>query len=263
MSLLIALDSSQRTNSSDNTDDFTTSFSPAPALYKKPGYAWMVALHKANLWYSFYNVSDALYNNNTFLINLGAGFVPITLDNGIYNINQLNVEIQSKITAAGGTGASVAIVPDFPRLKIGLYIDSTSGYIVDLDGNNSNLYKLFGFTLAQATTTYDGITPGPVVFGDLTADITNGLDNLYINCNLVRGSWFGSKTGRTLYSFTPSVPPGASIEIVINNPIYLPIDEQSGMIKEIRMYITDNQGRRVDFNGEDMQFLLHFKLVEI
>lgn len=260
MSFLIALDSTTRQIPTDPTDNFITSFDPPLPLYRKAGHAWHVSLHKLNCWYSFYNISASLYQNNIIGIDIGAGMVYYTIPDGIYNINQLNSTIQEFIANAGGNPSFLAIIPNFPELRIILQIDPTSLYQVDLNpGTSSNFYTLLGFTLGQVTAGNITVTTQGVDVGN----ITNGIDNLYVNCSLVRGSWFRSKSGRVLFSFVPDTAPGSNIEIIPNTPIYLPIDDGTDHIRDIRMSITDNEGRRVDFNGEDFQYLLHFRLEEI
>lgn len=274
MSFLVSLDSTRRSNLTDPTDNYVTVFTPNLQLYKKEGYAWMVALHKATMWYSFYNISESLYQNSKLEVSDdgGATLHVIQIPDGIYNIYDLNSRIQSLITSnrSLGAGSNVSLIPNFNQLKIGVYITPASNYQVRFDPvltnpNGSNFYLLLGFDFAQAAATM--ITPiddaSGVVEGVNVADITNGLDNLYITCSLARGSYFGGQISKTLYSFVPNSPPGSSIEVIPQNVIYCPIDDQNGNIREIRMAVVDNLGRRVNFNGEDIQYLLHFKLIEI
>jgi len=261
MSFLIALDSTNRQVPQEPTHNFTTFFDPPLALYKKPGHAWHVALHKLNCWYSFYNISAADYNNHQIGVDFGGGMQYLTIPDGIYNIYQLSDAINSLILTAGGVAGNVTLVPNFPRLRIILQI--SGGYEVDLDPNNipggSTLYQLLGFSLAQVTG--GNITVSTE--GANVADITNGIDNLYVNCSLVRGSWFRSKSSRVLFSFIPDSPPGSSIQVIPQVPIYLPVEDGTDYIREINMKITDNEDRIVDFNGEDFQYLLHFELRKI
>lgn len=258
---MIALDSSTRQITAQPTDNFTTQFDPPLPLYRKPGKTWMVSLHKLNCWYSYYNISAALYNNNKIRIDVGAGFQDIIIPDGVYNIYQLSDKIKEIIAAPpiSGNPAFVSIVPNFPELRIILQIDAGSGYSIDLNpATASDFYILLGFSAAQVAAPITVTTQGADV-----GNVTVGIDNLYVNCSLVRGSWFRSKSGRVIFSFVPNTPPGSNIEIIPQQPIYLPIDDGTDHIREITMSITDNEGRRVDFNGEDFQYLLHFKLMEI
>lgn len=274
MSFLVTLDSTRRSNPSEKTDSYVTVFNPGLTLYKKEGYMWTVALVTANMWYSFYNLSASLYQNTVLEVSddNGATFWPITIPDGVYNIYDLNSIIQSLITSNPnlGLGSSVSLIPNFNRLRINVSITPASGYQVRFDPvltnpNGSDFYKLLGFDFAQAAATM--ITPitdasGPIE-GVLVGDITNGLDNLYITCSLVRGSYFGGGLSKVLYSFVPNSAPGSSIRIDVTNPIGVPINIDNDTIREIRMSVVDNLGRRVDFNNEDIQYLLHFKLIEI
>ena len=258
MSFTVALDSTQRENTTEPTHNFTTTFNPPIQTYNKEGYMWAVGLVKANLWYSFFNIIDSQYNNAQFRwVDELAVVHDFTIPDGVYNIYQLSTVIQENITAQGGTGSNISIVPNFPELKIQLVITPGSFYEVDL--SVSDFYKLLGFTDTQALS--GNITS--TTQGDLVGDITNGIDNLYINCDIVAGSWYNSDSSSVLHSFVPNSPPGSNLDIVPIKIIYLPVKEQTDYLRSIRMYITDNQGRFVNLNGEDTQYLLHFKLIEI
>jgi hypothetical protein len=274
MSFLVTLDSTRRSNQSEATDNFVQVFNPGLTLYKKEGYMWTVALITANMWYSFYNISEPLYQNSKLEVSDdgGATFHVIQIPDGIYNIYDLNSRIQSLITSnpSLGAGSNVSLIPNFNQLKIGLFITPASNYQVRFDPvltnpNGSNFYKLLGFDFAQANATMGSpITDASgVVEGVLVGDITNGLDVLFITNSLVRGSYYAGGLSKVLYTFTPNSPPGSSIRLDITNPIYVPINVDNDTIREIRMAIVDNLGRRVDFNGEDIQYLLHFKLIEM
>lgn len=274
MSFLVSLDSTRRSNQNDETDNYVTVFTPNLQLYKKEGYMWTVALHKATMWYSFYNISESLYQNSKLEVSDdgGATFHVIQIPDGIYNIYDLNSRIQSLITShpSLGAGSNLSLIPNFNQLRIQVFITPASNYQVRFDPvltnpNGSNFYLLLGFDFAQANATIGApITDASgVVEGVNPADITNGLDNLYIRCSLVRGSYFGGELSKTLFSFVPNSPPGSSIEVIPANPIYVPVQDENGTLREIRMSIVDNLGRRVNFNGEDIQYLLHFKLTEV
>lgn len=273
MSFLVSLDSNKRSNQSDSTDDFITTFLPNLQLYRKEGHAWMVALHKATLNYSWYNLSAPLYQNTVLEVSDdGVNYYPITIPDGIYNYIQLSNRIQSLITSNVnlGLGSSVSLQANFSQLRLGVFITPGSGYFVRFDPvltnpNGSNFYKLLGFDFAQAAATM--ITPindaSGVVEGVNPGNITFDVSNIYLTCSLVRGSYLGGQLSKTLYSFIPNSPPGSYLEVVPNVPVYVPIEDSNGNIREIRMAIVDNFGRRVDLNGEASQYLLHFQLLPV
>lgn len=258
MSFTIALSSDLRENTNQPTHDFEIEFTPPITTYNKDGYKWAVGLIRANGWYSYFNISETKYQNSTFTYVDELDVVHnLTIPDGNYNIYQLSERIQSLITLNGGIGSNISIIPNFPELKIILSIEPGSLYEVDL--STSNFYTLLGFTEAQATGGNITVTTQ----GDLVGDITNGIDNIYINCNLIRGSWFNSKSSNVLYSYVPESPPGSNLNIVPQKVVYMPIDQQTDYIRSIRIWQTDNLDRSVDFNNESWQYLLHFKLIEL
>jgi hypothetical protein len=256
MSLQIALDSTDRQNPLEPSNNFTTRFNPPIFLNNKPGYSWVVALVKCNCWYSFYNIKGTTYNNNTLRYRI-SGVAPwqtITIPNGIYNITQLNNVIQGLIIANGDVGANVSIVPNFSELKISMVV--VAPYQVDL--SIGDFYRLLGFTAAQAAVPITAPVQGLNV-----GDITNGLDNLYITTNIVQQSWYKSNQGSVLYSFVPNSPPGSNISVIPSQLIYIPVKTDNGLVSNINMRIIDNRNRDVDFENQEFQYLLHFKQIEV
>ena len=258
MSFTINLNSTNIVNARDTTDDFEIDFDPPIYLYNKDNYKWAVGLVKAIGSYSFYNISSSLFGNADFRwIDELAVVHDFTIPDGNYNIYQLSDAIQQNITIQGGTGSNISIVPNFPELKIKLVITPGSLYEVDL--SVSNFYKLLGFTDAQALS-------GNIISttqGDNKGDITNGVNALFINCSLVVGSWENSESSNIIHSYVPEKPTGAELNIIPQKVIYIPIKEQTDFIRRIRMWQTDNRDRRVDFNGENWNYMLHFKLIEL
>lgn len=249
MSILLALSSSNR--SRGFTDDFFIDFPQAINLEQKPGYQWMVSLHRVSTWFSFYNVSSD-YGNNVlrYSSDNGATWTNLTVPSGQYSYVQLDAAINALIVANGDVANNINILANFSELKFILKV--TAPYQVDL--SFGNLYQLLGFSTAQIaapiTTTTQGL---------LSANIQNNLNELYLNCSLVNGSWFNDSLGETLNSFLPSTPAGSNILVQYAQPIYIPLRTDTQYIRSVRVYLRDNLGRRVNLNGEDLQVILHLR----
>lgn len=246
MSIFLAIDSDKRSNTSDFTHDFIIDFDPAIRLDNRAGHVWTLGLVNLKCWYSFYNISASQYNNATFIYNA----TTYTIEDGVYNIDQLNTAIQALI---GSTDVTLLTLDS--QLKIAVSV--TAG---TLDFSVGNFYTLLGFDSTQGSTPIVG--PDTVV-GNNVADVTNGIDTLYVNCNVVQGSWTGSTSGEVIFSFIPNKPPGRALDYSPVNIIYLPVVEQTGYLRSLRMYITDNLGRPVDFNGETISYLIHMKQIPV
>jgi len=259
MSLLVSLDSTFRQSPSELSSNFNTSFNPALALYKKEGYQWACALVRLEMWYSFFNLSAVNYQNTQFQVNWGAGNTLITITDGVYNIYDLSNAMNAAIVAAGApAGTYVSLIPNFNLLKIALQVEA--GTTIDLLPGTSDFYKLLGFDLAQASVAY----VGPLTtLGNLPGDITNGVDNIQVLCSIVRGSYSSGKSGRVLFTFTPNAAPGSNIAIVPVAPLYTPVELSNDAIRDIKITLQDNRGRIVDLNNQNLQVLLHLKLIEV
>ena len=247
MSLNLTLSSNDRSNVNDKTHDFKVKFEPPINLSTpREGYIWTMGLKSMKCWYSFYNIDASAYSNATFIWNA----TTYTITDGVYNIFQL----QSAVDALIGAG-NVTLQILESQLKIAIIVNSGT-----LDLSVGDLYKLFGFSPAQAATPMVAVS---TTIGDNVADVTNGIDNLYVNCDLATGTWTGKFAGSVIFEFVPNKLPGRNLEYNPINIVYLPIKLQTGYIREMRFWITDNLGRKVNFNGEDFVYTIHLKQVRI
>jgi hypothetical protein len=259
MSIFLALDSDRRSIATDPSHDFVIDFEPPIRLDNKPGCLWSLALINLKTWYSFYNISAPLYNNATFTFNGNTH----TISPGVYNLFQMSAAMNALIQTTD-PGFFISLVPNDPHLTVLVNVITAAG-ILNIDpllpaNAGSQLYKLLGFSDALAAVPMVGPS---ITEGDLVADVTNGIDVLYVNCNIVHGTYTGQTTGEVIFSFQPNKPPGRALDFTPINPLYLPIVEQSNYIRSIRLYITDNLGRPVDFNGETFSYILHCKLISL
>lgn len=251
MSILLTLDSTQVAGAT--SDDFRVSYY-APIELGDAN--WEVGLVSANLWYSFYNIA-AEYSNNTleYSIDSGANWTTITIPDGAYQITQIDAEIKRQMKDNGHFDNSdvnnpkyyISIEPDYPTSKVRIVITNPT-YQVDL--STGSLHSLLGFAAAVVSSTSVGNT---------VADITRGLNTINIRCDVVDGSYNNGLAGDIIYNFVPDTIPGGNISVVPNERIYIPVRRQT-QIQNIRIYLADNQNRRVNLNGEPTTYLLHMRL---
>lgn len=83
------------------------------------------------------------------------------------------------------------------------------------------------------------------------------INNLRIECDLVTGSFHNGKNTHTLYEFYPKVDPGYKISEHPQHLIYLPINRRR--ISTVNVSIVDQDGKLVDFRGEQITCRLHLK----
>lgn len=251
MSILLNLDSSRANTTTSH--DFTLHIPEGIQLHEN----WSVALVSAQLWYSYVNISQAKGNNIFTYIDDTSTSYDIVVNDGMYNISDINdllyaFQVDNEHDTAGVV--PVSIEPNYNTSNVDITIAQASNFVVDL--STSLMYSLFGFSAAQAATPLDETTTGESI-----ADISGGRSKILICTSLLEGSdsmWDNTTKGTALYSFSPDTPPGSLMTIEPSERIYLHMDNQS-RIARIRMYILDNQGNVVDMRGENCTYMVHLK----
>lgn len=248
MSYLLKLDSSLISGA--NPDDFSIQYAKH---IQTPGH-WEVGLIKAFLWYSWHNVSSDNGNNIIRYSKDGGSTweANIVIPNGIYSVTDINDYMQLEMKTrgdwdAGGETYYASLLPNFNTLKV--IASLSNNYAFDFTAGSIN--ELLGFNSQVVTATKSAENP---------ADITRGVNALEINSDLTDAGWSNEFSGNTLFTFIPSSAPGSNLEITPNPAIYLSLNKQS--IQRIRMWVTDQQNRRVNFNGENATYLLHIRKVK-
>lgn len=240
--------SSDDRRSTSTTDDFSIAYQPPPSI---PG-NWMIALESFSMWYSYYNIAPN-YDNQTFKYYNGSTWKTITITPGLYTIPDLNNFLLASMKANGDSGTDVnnndvfyiTLTPNYNTFK--LLISISNGYQVDL--TDGYLYEMLGFEPIVINSSQEGVN---------NVNITNGVNRILIHVDCVVGSYKGSSAADILYSFNPDGAPSSLIQIKPNRLIWLPINK-TNYLTDIRLYITDQQGRRIDLNGEEVSCSLVLK----
>lgn len=260
MSLLLKLDSSTALSvisGEDQTDDFTIEF---PSPINLAGSPYEMALIKLNLWYSWYNISS-VKGNNILRYHNGALFRPnIIIPDGQYTLDQLNDLLHDEMKANGDFTVSafgvdeydIEITPNFATLRTNILITGVPSYQLDLTVSTLNL--LLGWTSIIVTDANDGD-------GQNVANINDDINSIIAHCDVIagNGSYSNSVKSDVLHSFVPNSIPGTNIDVDPQHKIYLPLNVRENQVSSIRVRITDNLDRRLDFNNEPVTWLLHIR----
>ena len=209
-----------------------------------------IALLKAQVWYSWANISATIGNNVIrYSHNSGTNWNSITIPDGTYSITQLETYIHSVMKDnshynSGDNTYYVNFVPNYATFK--LRIELSNNYQLDL--TQSTIYTLLG----HANTTLTSTTTGA---GNV--DITAGVNSIDIRCNLVKNSYNNGSFSDTIQSFSPNVPAGSLINISESNPVFLPLNQKN--ISTLRVRLTSQDGTPIDLRGEQTSYLFQIK----
>lgn len=269
MSFTLYLESSTAPNSQPS-HNFEIEFPRAIPLY---GRQYEVALQRASLWNSIYNVDASAYQNATFSYthtNITGGVpVPVTIPDGIYTVSQLSAFIHqtlednghAPLDGFGNPQYGITLYPNFSTFKVEIQLPVIAAApfssIPFSFTFTSKFQELLGF---KPPTYNNGDTIAVSTYGNTTADITNGVNQWFIECDLIAGSgnFKNNQLSNILYSFTIKTPPSSTFDLEPVNRYFVPL-ARSDYIDKVRMTIRDQLGRIQDFQGEPISYTLHFR----
>ena len=243
---LIKLSSNGHTNS----HDFTTFFSD---FRLDPTKEYEIALINASLWYSWYNISDSLYDNARFnYYNGSITRINQKIPDGLYELSSLSTAIQRVIEGNSDDMENIALSGDYTTGRVQIVLKNN--YQIDLQLGNLHTVLGFGAVNVSGNSTHTGST---------NADISNSIDNILIRTNLISGAYLDGTASDILWSFTPNRSPYELLEVDPKERVYQRLDKQGGSgISRLRLYLTDQNNRAIDLNGETFSALLHIRPVK-
>ena len=124
--------------------------------------------------------------------------------------------------------------------------------------SRSTLRTVLGFN----ATTPDG-RPNILEMGSVESENTvniSDISNIMVHCDFAGGSYFLGDLSSVLYSFFPAVGIGHKIIQRPSQPLYLPITKR-GSINRIRLLITNQIGKLIDFRDENITVRLHIRSI--
>lgn len=169
----------------------------------------------------------------------------ITVDEGSYELADLNTFINSKLTSKDHKPIKLTANNNTLKTKL-----KTSGKI-DFNVQNS-IAPLLGFHKTQE------IARNSNVESPNTTNILK-VNSLLIECNITSGNYNNGQPSHVIHQFFPSVPPGYKIIESPDHVIYLPINVNT--LTNITLKIVDQDGDLVNFRGEAVTIALHLKSV--
>ena len=221
-------------------EDFIIKFDPVLHLSNEMNHK--LAVDRVSMTYSWHNI-NAQYGNNTikYSKDSGSAWKTITFVDGMYSYDDISEYINKVITQNDDQ-------PSNNRVGVKIYFVLTSYRVVvelgnqwQLDIRNSKFGDLIGFEPKIITKTgYSSKLP----------NITNSVDSININCDTVTDSITDGRYSKTLAviptdNLTRSYPFTFEPRRVLFSPI------SKTIISELRVNLTDSQGRPINLNGID------------
>lgn len=216
---------------------------------KEAKFCWIVC-QAAEVWNTSPNIKTGI--NDKLYFTDGMGSITITIPQGLYDINQLNNEINRQIIAGGHDNDSIVIYGNSATQKtfiefanIGASIDFTQPQTIrEILGFNSQIVG-------------PSVSVNENFYGDNVAAF-NSIDYFILHTDLVN---YGIRINNTFTQAVAQVlidsSPGSQILSQPNNPPEVPCNELIGLKKTvIRSWITDQDNNLVDTAGEDFSMRL-------
>ena len=232
---------------SGNQSSFNTLFNPKIELDKKKVYE--IALVNLETFYSFPNIDDS---NNIFVYSHDQGqtWTKIKIPTGSYEIGDLNQTIRFEMEKVGhydevNQESYINIAANSNTLKTILIIGKD--YQVDFNQPN-NLSKVLGFTGKKYI---EGFHESEKPVNILS------INSIFVNIDIIDGSYVNGKTKNTIYSFFPDVAPGFKIIESPVNLVYLPILPYT--IQNLNLSITDQDENLLNLRDEKLTARFHIR----
>ena len=247
----IAVNTSHKTSFqvivSGNQSSFNTLFNPKIELDTKKAYE--IALVNLETYYSFPNIDDS---NNIFVYSHDRGqtWTKIKIPTGSYEIDDLNQTIRFEMEKVGhydevNQESYINIAANSNTLKSILIIGKD--YQVDFDQPN-NISKVLGFTGKKYIEGFHE--------SEKSVNILS-INSIFVNIDIIDGSYVNGKTKNTIYSFFPNVAPGFKIIESPVNLVYLPILPYT--IQNLNLSITDQDENLLNLRDEKLIARFHIR----
>ena len=218
-------------------EDFTIRF--IPPLELSGDMYHELALNKANMTYSWHNISK-FYKNNTikYSPDSGSTWKKIIFQDGIYSYGDLNNYINQTLENNGDEKKKIELSFIMSQYKV--LIGLSAGYQLDLRG--SKFGELIGFE--EKLVDKEEI-------GSKLPNITNSIDVIYLNTDAIGDSLVDGISSQTL-AVIPTENLRRSFPFTYHPPInWLFNPVSSNNIQSMRFYLRDALNRPIDLNGID------------
>ena len=226
-------------------EDFVIKFDPP--MHLNTDMRHELAVDRVSMTYSWHNI-NAGYGNKTIKYSKdnGSTWKNITFIDGMYSYDDLSDYINQVITENDDQ-------PSNNRVGVKIYFVLTSYRVVvqlsnqwQLDIRNSTFGDLIGFEPGILTTTS---------YSTKLPNITNSVDSLHVNCDIVTDSITDGRYSNTLAMIpTDNLTRSYPFTFEPKRALFSPVSKT--IISEMRITLTDSIGRPINLNGIDWHMSL-------
>ena len=229
-------------------EDFVIKFNPSIQLDINQRHE--VAVDQISMTYSWHNITPK-YNNNVikYSHDKGSTWTTVTFPNGMYSYDDLNNFLQQ--TMKGNSHIMSVNGKDQYGINI-VFVLTTYKVIVEINNNYqldlraTNFGELIGFDKKIIQSTEEG---------SRLPNITNSIDSLHINSDIINDSIVGGIASNTL-CVIPTGTLNRSYPFV-KEPVRALFNQvATTTISSMRVYVTDSLRRPVHLNGIDWHMSL-------
>jgi len=240
---------------SGTTSDFKTTI---PKVNLNSNLDYEIALIRFDAYNTIYNITDV---NNKFRYNNGSAWKIITISPGAYEIDGINTEIRRQMKMNNDFDNSDPVNPKYyfnlyPNLStLKSIIDLTNKYKVDFSDvtNPNNIRNVLGYNEGTITGLYNQ---------SQNIIMIQSFNSIFINCDLCTNSYLNSDNTEALRAFSTNiVPVGFKFIIEPPKPIFLPVPKHKMSFTDFHIWITDENGAFINFNGENISITLWLRSV--
>ena len=204
-----------------------------------------VSVQESTIWNTVPNILSGV--NNHFYIDEGAGFVDVTIPQGLYDLPSLESACDREYVSLGGTTGLFAFVGDDSTQKVIIQINVAG---VQIDLTQADTFRdIIGFD--------SQLVPAAPSVGYYTQSAENVANFNTINYFLIHsdlvseGIRFNNSYDQIIAKVSITTPPGSLIVDTPNVPPRSPASNLIGITKNvIRFRLTDQNGAAVNTAGE-------------